>query len=335
MRSWSAAHGVPNAVMRLGNIYGPRQTPHGEAGVVAIFSYRLFAGEPCTLYGHGSPTRDYVHVLDVVSALRAASGRAGIYNVGTGVETDVSDALCAARRGRRIDRRAGPRRPAPGRAAALLPGRLARTPRAGLGAADRHRRRPRRHVRGAWSTASALPRDFQASLACGKVASATDLPQGLSDSHDGCHRRGRVPRLPPLRSIARPRPPRALRRQPRNRVADEYRAPARRALRVHPARSREPSRDHRADQPGAPFRQPGEPDRLPAPAAAHAQGGRLRHAQHARPGQGAPRALPARPRRARSTATRTSTRSPRATGATSTRSARAASTTRPSATPRP
>ena len=90
VRSWSATHGVPNAVMRLGNIYGPRQTPHGEAGVVAIFSYRLWAGEPCTLFGHGTPTRDYVHVLDVVAALRAASGRAGIYNVGTGVETDVS-----------------------------------------------------------------------------------------------------------------------------------------------------------------------------------------------------------------------------------------------------
>jgi UDP-glucose 4-epimerase len=90
VRSWSAAHGVPNAVMRLGNIYGPRQTPHGEAGVVAIFSYRLWAGEPCMLFGHGTPTRDYVHVLDVVAALRAASGRAGIYNVGTGVETDVS-----------------------------------------------------------------------------------------------------------------------------------------------------------------------------------------------------------------------------------------------------
>jgi UDP-glucose 4-epimerase len=89
VRSWSAAHGVPNAVMRLGNIYGPRQTPHGEAGVVAIFSYRLWAGEPCTLYGHGSPTRDYVHVLDAVSALRAASGKAGLYNVGTGVETEV------------------------------------------------------------------------------------------------------------------------------------------------------------------------------------------------------------------------------------------------------
>jgi UDP-glucose 4-epimerase len=101
VRSWSAAHGVPNAVMRLGNIYGPRQTPHGEAGVVAIFSYRLWAGEPCTLYGHGTPTRDYTHVFDVVSALRAASGKTGIYNVGTGVETDVSAlyALLAAAAG--------------------------------------------------------------------------------------------------------------------------------------------------------------------------------------------------------------------------------------------
>ena len=90
VRSWSAAHGIPNAVMRLANIYGPRQTPHGEAGVVAIFSYRLWAGEPCTLFGHGTPTRDYVHVLDVVAALRAASGKNGIFNVGTGVETDVA-----------------------------------------------------------------------------------------------------------------------------------------------------------------------------------------------------------------------------------------------------
>jgi UDP-glucose 4-epimerase len=90
VRSWSAAHGVPNAVLRLGNIYGPRQTPHGEAGVVAIFSHRLWAGEPCTLYGHGSPTRDYVHVLDVVAGLRAASGHTGIYNIGTGIETDVA-----------------------------------------------------------------------------------------------------------------------------------------------------------------------------------------------------------------------------------------------------
>ena len=148
VRSWSAAHGVPNAVMRLGNIYGPRQTPHGEAGVVAIFSYRLWAGEPCTLYGHGTPTRDYVHVLDVVAALRAASGQRGHLQRRHGRRDRRLDALCAARRGGRLDRRADARRPAPGRAPALLPGRLPRPQRAGLGAADRARRRPRRHVRG-------------------------------------------------------------------------------------------------------------------------------------------------------------------------------------------
>ncbi len=95
VRSWGAAHGIPNAVMRLGNVYGPRQTPHGEAGVVAIFSHRLHTGAECTLFGYGKPTRDYVHVLDVVSALRAASGHEGVFNVGTGVETDVA-ALYAA-----------------------------------------------------------------------------------------------------------------------------------------------------------------------------------------------------------------------------------------------
>ena len=148
VRSWSAAHGVPNAVMRLGNIYGPRQTPHGEAGVVAIFSYRLWAGEPCTLFGHGSPTRDYVHVLDVVAALRAASGRAGIYNVGTGVETDVSTLYARLAEAAGSTAEPDARRLAAGRAAALLPGRLARPQRARLGAPDRDRRRPRRHVRG-------------------------------------------------------------------------------------------------------------------------------------------------------------------------------------------
>ena len=80
--------------------------------------------------------------------------------------------------------------------------------------------------------------------------------------------------------------------------------------------------------------QPGEPDRLPAAAAAHAQGRLLRHAQRARPREVQSGRASCSPRPARSTATRSSIRSPRATGATSTRSARAASTTRPSATPR-
>jgi UDP-glucose 4-epimerase len=89
VKTWGLASGVANAVARLGNVYGPRQSPHGEAGVVAIFTHKLYSGERPRLYGHGRPTRDYVYVGDVVSALRAAAGRAGTYNIATGVETDV------------------------------------------------------------------------------------------------------------------------------------------------------------------------------------------------------------------------------------------------------
>jgi UDP-glucose 4-epimerase len=89
VNTWSLSSGVPHAVCRLGNVYGPRQSPHGEAGVVAIFSHRLHSGQAPTLYGHGAPTRDYVYVEDVVRALLAASGRRGTFNVATGVETDV------------------------------------------------------------------------------------------------------------------------------------------------------------------------------------------------------------------------------------------------------
>jgi UDP-glucose 4-epimerase len=89
VKTWSASSGVPHAVCRLGNVYGPRQSPHGEAGVVAIFSHHLNAGKTPKLYGHGRPTRDYVYVADVVRALLAASGRHGTFNVATGVQTDV------------------------------------------------------------------------------------------------------------------------------------------------------------------------------------------------------------------------------------------------------
>lgn len=89
IKTWSAASGIPHAVCRLGNVYGPRQSPHGEAGVVSIFSYHLYSGSSPKIFGYGKPTRDYVHVLDVVAALRAASGSAGTFNVATGVETDV------------------------------------------------------------------------------------------------------------------------------------------------------------------------------------------------------------------------------------------------------
>ena len=87
--TWSRSSGIPHAVGRLGNVYGPRQSPHGEAGVVAIFAHHLHTGEAPKMYGRGKPTRDYVYVADVVSALLAAAGRSGTYNIATGVETDV------------------------------------------------------------------------------------------------------------------------------------------------------------------------------------------------------------------------------------------------------
>jgi UDP-glucose 4-epimerase len=89
--TWGRLHGLPNVVLRLGNVYGPRQQPHGEAGVVAIFSSRLVGGEQIVVYGFGKPTRDYVHVADVARAFvtAAAAARPGTFNVGTGRETSV------------------------------------------------------------------------------------------------------------------------------------------------------------------------------------------------------------------------------------------------------
>lgn len=112
--TWATAGGLPHAVLRLGNVYGPRQNPHGEAGVVAIFSHRLWQGEPPTVYGHGRPTRDYVHVEDVVETVLRASGTAGVFNVGTGVETDVGTLLELLQRaaGTTLDPVLAPLRPA-------------------------------------------------------------------------------------------------------------------------------------------------------------------------------------------------------------------------------
>ena len=93
--TWGRLNGQPNTILRLGNVYGPRQSPHGEAGVVAIFSERLLRGAPVTVYGDGRQTRDYVHVADVARAFllagRSASG--GTFNVGTGAETTVLELL--------------------------------------------------------------------------------------------------------------------------------------------------------------------------------------------------------------------------------------------------
>jgi UDP-glucose 4-epimerase len=88
-------HGVAHVVLRLGNIYGPRQNPHGEAGVVAILSERLLLGQPPVLYGHGTPTRDYVHVKDIARAFTTLADTevAGTFNLGWGREVPVLEIL--------------------------------------------------------------------------------------------------------------------------------------------------------------------------------------------------------------------------------------------------
>ena len=84
-------YGLNATCLRFANVYGERQNPHGEAGVVAIFMNKLLQGETPVINGDGLQTRDYVHVSDVVAANLGALGRPGfnIYNVGTGHETDV------------------------------------------------------------------------------------------------------------------------------------------------------------------------------------------------------------------------------------------------------
>ena len=92
LAAYKALHGLDWAAMALANIYGPRQDPHGEAGVVAIFARRLLAGERCRLFDEGRNTRDYTYVDDVVDAfVRAGSTGDGVCNIGTGVETTTAD----------------------------------------------------------------------------------------------------------------------------------------------------------------------------------------------------------------------------------------------------
>jgi UDP-glucose 4-epimerase len=93
LTTWARSSGLPHAVCRLGNVYGPRQSPHGEAGVISIFSHKLWRREAPVVFGHGQPTRDYIHVHDVVAAMLKASGVVGVFNVATGIETDVASLL--------------------------------------------------------------------------------------------------------------------------------------------------------------------------------------------------------------------------------------------------
>ncbi|HEU4880087.1 MAG TPA: GDP-mannose 4,6-dehydratase [Gemmatimonadaceae bacterium] len=97
---YGRVHGLEHVSLRFGNVYGPRQDPHGEAGVVAIFCSRILQGKPLTIFGDGLQTRDYVYVGDVARAVFLGATRqlpkaerldARAFNVGTGVGTSVVD----------------------------------------------------------------------------------------------------------------------------------------------------------------------------------------------------------------------------------------------------
>jgi UDP-glucose 4-epimerase len=94
---WNRLHGARHVSLRFANVYGPRQEPSLEGGVVAIFMERMRAGDSTQIFGDGRQTRDFVYVGDVVHAvLAAAGGGPGVYNIGTGIETSVLElhALC-------------------------------------------------------------------------------------------------------------------------------------------------------------------------------------------------------------------------------------------------
>ena len=98
IRSYNRLYGTRHIALRYGNVYGPRQDPHGEAGVIAIFLGALARGERATIFGEGLQTRDYVYVGDVARATTSALGQdPGVFNVGTGRETSVLELyeLCA------------------------------------------------------------------------------------------------------------------------------------------------------------------------------------------------------------------------------------------------
>jgi UDP-glucose 4-epimerase len=112
---YNRLHGTGHAVLRLANVYGPRQDPAGDAGVVAIFCSRALAREPLTIYGDGRQTRDYIYVGDAVTAFLAAAdtGRPGTWNIGTGIETSVLDlaATIGEAAGRTVEPRFAPQWP--------------------------------------------------------------------------------------------------------------------------------------------------------------------------------------------------------------------------------
>jgi UDP-glucose 4-epimerase len=112
---YNRLHQCRHTILRLANVYGPRQDPAGESGVIPIFCARVLAGERPVIYGDGTQTRDYVYIKDVVAAFLAAAdqGRPGIWNFGTGVEVSVLDLarLIGEAAGRDVDPQFAPPRP--------------------------------------------------------------------------------------------------------------------------------------------------------------------------------------------------------------------------------
>ena len=104
---YNRLYGTAHGVLRFANVYGPRQSPLGEGGVVSIFCDRAVSSKPLTIYGDGSQTRDYVYVGDCVAAFLAAAkhGKAGTWNIGTGTEVSVLElaGIVSAVTGNRID----------------------------------------------------------------------------------------------------------------------------------------------------------------------------------------------------------------------------------------
>ena len=112
---YNRLHGTRHTILRLANVYGPRQDPAGESGVIPIFCARVLAGERPVIYGDGTQTRDYLYVGDAVAAFLAAAdqGRPGIWNFGTGGECRVLDLarLIGEAAGRTVDPQFAPARP--------------------------------------------------------------------------------------------------------------------------------------------------------------------------------------------------------------------------------
>jgi UDP-glucose 4-epimerase len=112
---YNRLHGTAHTILRFANVYGPRQDPSGESGVVPIFCSRLLAGDQPTIYGDGSQTRDYVYVGDAVAAFLAAAdrGRPGTWNIGSGREVSVLELarVIGQVAGRPVEPRFNPPRP--------------------------------------------------------------------------------------------------------------------------------------------------------------------------------------------------------------------------------